>query len=85
MQKIKAVNIKCGGCKKSISAALAKQGIKNIKVDVDEQLISFDGDPILAKKILTKMGYPEAGSKEAKSLLKKSKSYLSCMIGKVKN
>lgn len=84
MNKLEVVNIKCGGCAKSIEDALSKNDFKNVKVDPSCQLVEFEGDTEKAEKILFKMGYPKAGSKEAKSLLKKAKSYASCMVGKVK-
>lgn len=84
MNKVKVVNIKCGGCEKSIISSLEKLGIKKIKVDVASQTITFDGDEEKAVKKLNSMGYPLAESKEAKSLGKKAKSYVSCMIGRIK-
>lgn len=84
MTKIKVVNVKCGGCEKEIISSLEKGGLKNISIDIENQSISFEGDRDIAKKILTKLGYPEAGSKEAKSLLKKAKSYASCALGRIK-
>jgi len=84
MQKLKVVNIKCGGCEQSIISALEKQGLTDVKVDVDCQEVEFTGDPEIARKKLTQMGYPEQGSKQAKSLAKKAKSYMSCMRGKLK-
>ena len=84
MSILKVVNIKCGGCEQMIISSLAKEGLANVKVDIANQTVSFDGDVEKAKNILAKLGYPEAGSKEAKSLLKKAKSYTSCMIGRVK-
>jgi len=84
MSKIHLVNIKCGGCEQGIISALQKQGLKNIKVDVANQLVEFEGDYEVAKKVLTKLGYPEATSQQAKSLGKKAKSYLTCMIGRTK-
>jgi copper chaperone CopZ len=83
METIKVCNLKCGGCEQSVKRALAKNGFKNIEVNIVEQLISFEGDEILAKEILSQMGYPEAGSAAAKSLGKKAKSYFSCAIGRV--
>ena len=85
MPILNVVNIKCGGCEKGIEEALAKAGMGDIKVSAADQIVSFEGDADTARKILTKMGYPEAGSEEAKSFLKKAKSYMSCMIGKTKN
>jgi len=85
MTTLTVVNIKCGGCEKSIASALEKLGCKNIAVDVAKQQISFEGGDIgKIKKELAKMGYPEASSPEAKSLLKKATSYASCMVGRLK-
>jgi len=84
MNSLKVVNIKCGGCENNITMSLKKAGLSNINIDIPSQTVSFDGDPAAAKKILSSMGYPEAGSPEAKSLLKKAKSYGSCMIGRIK-
>ena len=84
MNQIKVVNIKCGGCEAGIISALNEKGIRNVQVDVQNQMVSFDGDSELANKTLTKMGYPEANSLEAKSFLRKAKSYVSCLIGKSK-
>lgn len=84
MNIIKVINIKCGGCEKSIISALKKKGLSDIKVDVENQTVEFTGDYDVARAKLTKMGYPEAGSKEAGSIAKKAKSYISCMIGRGK-
>ncbi len=84
MGKIEVVNIKCGGCAKSIEDALAKNGLTKVKVDPSCQMVEFDGDETVAEAVLTKMGYPKAGSEEANSLLKKAKSFASCMVGRVK-
>ncbi|MFH1667507.1 MAG: heavy-metal-associated domain-containing protein [Candidatus Komeilibacteria bacterium] len=84
MNTLDVVNIKCGGCEAGIMAALSKAGLTSITVSAEKQQVSFEGGVEIAKKILAKMGYPEANSKAAKSWYKKSKSYLSCMIGKTK-
>lgn len=85
MSKIEVVNIKCGGCAKSIEDALGKKGFTNVKVDPSCQLVEFEGGEVEeAAAILSKMGYPKADSKEAESLLKKAKSYASCMTGRLK-
>ena len=84
MNNLKVVNIKCGGCEKGIISALEKEGLRNIKVDVALQIVSFEGNLEIVRKKLSAMGYPEVGSKEAKSILKKAKSYMSCAVGKMK-
>jgi copper chaperone CopZ len=85
MNEIEVVNIKCGGCAASIEEALEKNGFTKVKVDPSCQRVQFEGEDLaLAEKILGKMGYPKAGSQEAQSLLKKAKSYASCMVGRLK-
>ena len=84
MNTIKIVNIKCEGCKNTIISTLEKNGISNVEVDLEKQEVSFEGDVNIAKEQLAKIGYPEAGSIEAKSLIKKAKSFVSCAIGKMK-
>lgn len=84
MQKLKVVNIKCGSCENSIKIALEKKGLRSISVDHTCQEVGFEGDKEAAIKILDKMGYPIAGSEEAEKFSKKAKSYVSCMIGRVK-
>ena len=85
MPKIKVVNIKCGGCENQIKAALKKEGITDVLIDVAGGTISFKGKANEARKILSSLGYPEEGSQEAKKFSKKAKSYISCMTGKMKN
>jgi len=84
MTTIKVVNIKCGGCENMIKTSLTEAGLFNVSVSVEKQEVSFDGDAVKAKELLTKMGYPPADSPEAQSFLKKAQSYASCMIGRVK-
>lgn len=84
METIEIVNLKCGGCAKTITSALEAQNIKNIHVDVASSSVSFEGDVILARKVLTAKGYPPVNSPEAGSMLKKAQSYASCMVGKFK-
>jgi|GEM_PF-1371619 copper chaperone CopZ len=84
MKKIKVVNIKCEGCKKGIIDFLEKNGLKKVDIDIEKQIVSFEGDEGLAKKILTKMGYPDKNSAESKSFLTKVKSFFSCFKGKMK-
>lgn len=83
MNTLTVVNIKCGGCEKKITDALTKAGLSAVVIDVAAQTVSFEGDPDVARKSLSGLGYPEAGSPEAESLLKKGHSYISCMIGRM--
>ena len=80
---LKVVNIKCGGCEKSIKMALEADGIKNVEVSHENQTVSFEGDRELASKILERLGYPEAESRKAKSLLKNFRSYTTCAVGSI--
>lgn len=83
MNTINVVNIKCGGCEKKITDTLEQKGLSNIAVDVEHQKVSFDGDMDTARKALGEIGYPEAGTAEAESILKKAHSYISCAIGRM--
>lgn len=84
MPTINVVNLKCGGCEASVKKSLEKLGATDVVVSASTQTVSFKkGDQKLLTKKLAQMGYPEASSKKAKSILKKAQSYLSCMIGKV--
>lgn len=84
MQTIKVVNMKCGGCEKTVTTALEKEGYTNVSVKAPEGIISFEGDEQKAEVILSKLGYPKIGTPEVESVLKKAKSYASCAVGKMK-
>jgi copper chaperone CopZ len=77
------VNIKCGGCEKKITDSLARAGLSQIAIDVAKQTVSFEGDTDAARKTLSSLGYPEAGSPDAASRIKKGHSYISCAIGRL--
>ena len=83
MNSVEVVNIKCGGCEKKIAAALEKAGFSHVSIDIPTQTVSFEGDTAKARETLSSLGYPEAASAEAQSLLKKGHSYLSCMVGRL--
>ena len=85
MEKIKIVNMKCEGCSSSIRKELEKQGFESVSVDLDKQEISLKGDRKKACEVLSKMGYPEEGSLDEKSFLKRGKSFVSCARGKFSN
>ena len=81
-------NIKCGGCEKSIIKGLTSiEGVSNIVIDRDQQLISVSGDASLREALLSKlksMGYPEHGSVSGlEAGLTNAKSFVSCAIGRV--
>ena len=87
--EIKVVNVKCGGCANTVKTELEKLWVENIEVCFTEndssenRTIKFDWDFDQVKEKLTKLGYPEVGSEEAKSFLKKAKSFVSCAVGKM--
>ncbi len=86
MTVFKLENIKCGGCARSIIDALDKiEGISDARVNVEEGTISLNetGATALAqaKSTLLGMGYPEPG---AGGITTTAKSYVSCMIGRIK-
>lgn len=83
MQTITVVNIKCGGCANTIKKELTSIGAKNVSVNIEKQQVTFDGDMDKVMLKLNQIGYPDVGSKEAKSFLKKAKSFVSCGIGKI--
>lgn len=84
VNSVRVVNIKCGGCKSQIIETLQKAGAQKVEVNVEKQTVSFEGNRSVMCKKLSAMGYPEASSEEAKSVLKKARSFLSCAIGKTK-
>lgn len=83
MNTLHVVNIKCGGCEKKITSTLEKAGLTQVAVDVANQTVSFEGDAAIARTSLSGLGYPEAGSPEADSLIKKGHSLISCAIGRM--
>jgi copper chaperone len=81
-------NIKCGGCEKSIIKGLTSiEGLSNIVIDRDLQLVKVTADESLREVIATKlksMGYPEHGSVSGLDAgLANAKSFVSCAIGRV--
>ncbi len=83
MNTVTVVNIKCGGCEKKIRSSLSKAGLAHITINIPEQKVTFEGDVAVARKVLARLGYPQAGSPEAQSIIKKGHSYLSCAIGRL--
>jgi copper chaperone len=86
--QIHVENIKCGGCEKSIVKGLsAIEGLSNIVIDRDQQLVNVTADESLRDAIALKlksMGYPEYGSVSGLDAgLANAKSFVSCAIGRV--
>jgi len=87
MKAIQVQNIKCQGCVAQIKSQLLKiEGLDNLEIDVESQAIVFNdiADPIMKQVVetLSGMGYPLVT--ENNSIFVKSKSFLSCMIGRTK-
>lgn len=76
-------NIKCNGCMTTISNALLKiNDVEHVAINEDLETITIDGT-IDREKVLQKLadlGYPEKGHN---SIISKTKSYVSCAIGKI--
>lgn len=89
MNQIKVVNVKCLWCAKTVNKELINIWITDIEVwfwdkdNAKERLITFTWDFNKVKEKLTSLWYPEVWTKEATSLLKKAKSFVSCAIGKM--
>jgi copper chaperone len=84
--KVIIQNLKCGGCAKTITKKLSElDNITNIKVDVDEDSVSFsykdDLDLFVVMEVLNENGYPVEG--EVNTLGSKAKSFVSCALGKM--
>jgi copper chaperone len=81
-------NIKCGGCEKSIVKGLTEiEGLSNILIDRDQQLVTVTAEATLRSAVvekLKKMGYPEQGSVAGiEAGLTNAKSFVSCAIGRL--
>jgi copper chaperone len=81
-------NIKCGGCEKSIVKGLeSMEGVSNIVIDREQQLISVNADESLRAELVAKlksMGYPEHGTVSGLDAgLTNAKSFVSCAIGRM--
>ena len=78
-------NIKCGGCETTVKDSLAKiEGIDNVIADSGTGEVTFDfsnKDALESARVkLHKLGYTETDP----DLFDTAKSYVSCMIGKIK-
>lgn len=81
-------NIKCGGCEKSIIKGLNSiEGLSNVVIDRDQQMVNVTADNSLREAIAAKlksMGYPEYGSVSGLDAgMANAKSFVSCAIGRV--
>lgn len=85
MHTIQVINIKCWGCINTVTKALESIWVTDISVDIATWKISheFSWDINIVVNKLSSLGYPEINSEEAKSFLKKAKSFVSCAIWKI--
>jgi copper chaperone len=78
-------NLKCGGCSNTIKKEIEQiEGVSNVIVNTDDdsvKLNSVNDVDLLIVERLNKLGYPVIT--EENTILKKAKSYVSCMIGRV--
>jgi len=84
------LNIKCGGCARSIERALrADPRVTSVEVDVPAGLVSVEAAAEAideARATLLRLGYPEAGTAEGIAALKaKAKSFVSCAVGRLQS
>lgn len=80
-------NIKCNGCASHITDKLSQlENIEVVEIDVESNIITLehnDAESLTkAQGVLQGLGYPMIDDKN--TILDKSKSYVSCMIGRVK-
>ena len=87
MHLFEVVNIKCGGCARSIDKALrADKRVLQVSVDVERGMVSVEAeagarDALRAE--LLRLGYPETGTLEGlQALAAKGKSFVSCAVGR---
>jgi len=77
-------NIKCGGCSNSIKSKLEGM-VSDVSIDIENGSVAFSYEDESkleeVRTTLEKMGYPEIGKSKFSH---KAKSYVSCMMGRVK-
>jgi copper chaperone CopZ len=84
--KITIENLKCHGCANTIRRNLQKEeGVQSVEVDHTDSsvFIAYEGEDSREadfERILTRLGYPPAGSGNT---MNKVKSYVSCAIGRI--
>lgn len=87
--QIIVVNVKCSWCAKTVNKELTKIWITDIEVwfwgnnSAKWRIVKFSWDFDKVKEKLTSLWYPEVWTDEAKSFLKKAKSFVSCAVGKM--
>lgn len=86
-EKFLVANLKCGGCENTIKNKLLEiRGVESVIVDNEEDSVTVNYSGNTTREDLTKklhsIGYPEAT--EENGLLLQLKSYVSCVIGRIK-
>ena len=80
-------NLKCGGCSSTITRKVETvEGVNSVVVDIDGSTVSFNGTEESADKTkvaLDNLGYPLEN--KMNTTVKKAKSYVSCMVGRITN
>ncbi|MDG1172301.1 MAG: heavy-metal-associated domain-containing protein [Polaribacter sp.] len=83
--EIKIENLKCGGCAATIKKGLlALNSVSEVIVDLEKSLVSVvsaDENGRMIKEKLSKLGYPETGTKN--TILHKASSFVSCAVGRI--
>lgn len=88
LHRIEVLNIKCGGCARSIEKALrADPRVASVTVDIPRGEVTVEapeGAREAMRATLLHLGYPEAGSAEGvQALAAKAKSFVSCAVGRL--
>jgi copper chaperone CopZ len=82
---IQIENLKCGGCAATIKKGLlAINTVSEVTVDVENSMVSVVSTPenrMMIKEKLSKLGYPETGTKN--TILHKASSFVSCAVGRI--
>ena len=83
--EIKIENLKCSGCAATIKKGLlAINTVSEVTVDVENSMVSVVSTPenrMMIKEKLSKLGYPEKGTKN--TILHKASSFVSCAVGRI--
>lgn len=83
--EIKIENLKCSGCAATIKKGLlALNTVSEVTIDVENSIVSVissEENGMIVKEKLSKLGYPETGTKN--TILHKASSFVSCAIGRI--
>lgn len=87
-KKLNILNVKCGGCENQIKTKIGNiDGVEEITIDLENSTakLTYNNEETLNVVVdtLSSMGYPI--SEEDNNMIKKAKSYVSCMVGRMSN